>query len=111
MTGINAVPNWSDGTRPDRICCDEESAAVIGKPQRRNIRVVVEWAANAPSLQEIAAIRKLVPRLQDTGIAVVKETLQHSSCFEVGVFYPFQANELRIKAAAIGLRIRLEAIS
>lgn len=74
--------------------------------QKDTVEVLIDWNENNDNLKTIMKIRKLLPSLKQYSIESIKDKIQGGQSFNLGRFFPDQAEELKNRLEEIGLNIR-----
>jgi hypothetical protein len=74
-------------------------------------RVIFVFPPGRPSLQELLAVRALVPRFSDSPMSLLKEEVGRVSEFDAGDFGSSEARQFETRARARGLTVRIEDAS
>jgi len=74
----------------------------------RRVRAFVRWAGEAPTAQELVALRAVVPAFRDRGIGEVRETVRGLHRWDLGeLARPYATNELSELVFGHGLSLDL----
>ena len=72
------------------------------------VRLVVRFKGEQASVNEIAALRRLVPTLSKLPVSQLREKIGSGSAFLVGEFSGFEASSLKQRAERLGFQIETE---
>ncbi len=82
-----------------------EELRLIPKPTR--LRVEIVWDATEVTMSDLAVLRKLVHKAREMPVFDLATRIRVSSRFEAGLYWEYDAIQLKEQAERKGLRVKL----